>query len=77
MLDRENFQNLETALENVSRREDGGLKAGLKLSLAYLIKRCVKVMKAHHIIDGLFQKSTELDWFSAVVALKWDYLFST
>ena len=76
LLHRTKFKLLEDALHTVSCKDDGTLKAGLKLSIGYLIKRCAKVMKGHYIIEGKFDEAQEIDRFNSVFELNWDFLFS-
>lgn len=70
------FPALEEALESLSKTEDGNLKAGLNLGIGYLLKKSIKVMKGHYIIEGAAQKVADVDNFAAVLDLNWDYLFA-
>ena len=66
MLYRTQFRNLPDVIENVTLKDDG-IKAGLKLSIGFVLTRCLKIMKAYYIIDGYFEKSVEMDWFATVL----------
>ena len=46
----EHFNTLQNALVTLTSKDDGtGLKAGLKLSLAFTLKKVIKIMKGHYI----------------------------
>jgi len=79
MLVRSNFQALEDAI-NIRCTEheqegDEGLKAGLKISYYYLIKKFAKIVKVTHLQSGEDHKAAEVDKFTDVLALNHNILF--
>ena len=51
MLGTDNFRVLINAINEVTSKSDDGVKAGLRLSLGYLLKKCAGYNKAEFIID--------------------------
>ncbi|XP_070191728.1 uncharacterized protein [Littorina saxatilis] len=77
VVDRTQFEVLSQAVKEMTTNENGSMKAGMKLSVGYLLKKVAKVMKAHYIITSELVKSEEVDRFLAVLDLNWDYIFYT
>ena len=63
MLQRENFDSLETAITRCCAKSDDSndkdLKAGLKLSYYYLLKKLAKVVKCQYLIEKEDAKANE------------------
>ena len=76
VLKRENLNNLEFALDALTEKSNGEVKAGLRLSLGYLLKKGAKVMKGVHIMEDRLEEAVEIDRFLSVLDLNWDFLFS-
>ena len=52
MLHPTNFRTVVEALNFITAKEDNSIKAGLKLSLGYLLKKAARFTKCELIIDG-------------------------
>ncbi|XP_022111566.1 LOW QUALITY PROTEIN: uncharacterized protein LOC110990770 [Acanthaster planci] len=76
MLKRGNFASLELALDDLSEKPNGEVKAGLSLSVGCLLKKGAKVMKGVYIIEDRLEEAEEIDRFLALLDLNWDFLFS-
>ena len=72
-----NFRIVVDALGAVTAKEDDGLKAGLKLSLGYLLKKAARFTKCEFIIDGKDEEVRETDKFLSLLDGSWGYLFSS
>lgn len=81
LLDYSKFSLLEKALDLLSRRSEDDTdispKAGLKLSLGYLLKTACTVLKGEYLISDNTGKCLEIDRFSAVLEAKWPSLFAS
>lgn len=75
MLDRRNFAALTEALEVVSDSGNDTGKCNLKLSLGYLLKKCVHVMQGLYLIDGKDGESEQVGIFLKVLEHHWGELF--
>ncbi|XP_022102343.1 uncharacterized protein LOC110985553 [Acanthaster planci] len=75
LLDRQRFTELEEALQVMAEKEGGGIKAGLKLGLGFLLKKSARVMRALYIVNNELQKSKEVDRFLKAIDLSWEYVF--
>ena len=75
LLDRVNFEHLSKAITNLTSNEHGHLKAGLKLAIGYILKKSIKVMKGHYIQENKMKESEEVDRFSALLELNWEFIF--
>ena len=53
LIRRENFINLEKAIDGLTKMPDDQMKSGLRFSLGYLITTAAKVMKANYIIKDM------------------------
>ncbi|XP_022098212.1 uncharacterized protein LOC110983333 isoform X2 [Acanthaster planci] len=73
---RQNYHLLEQTLDTLTEKPDDGVKAGLKISLGYLLKKGAKVMKAVYILKDDMKAAEEIDRFLSVLYLNWEYLFS-
>ncbi|KAK3767970.1 hypothetical protein RRG08_059689 [Elysia crispata] len=63
---------------NISQQEKmEEIKAGLKLMIGYGLKKLIKTAKGYYIQTNEMEKSVEVDRFSAVLDLNWDYIFYT
>jgi len=74
IIKRENFESLTKAIENMTTQGQT-FKAGLKIAIGYLLKKVIKVMKGHYILENKMEKATELDRFLSVLDLNWDFIF--
>ena len=72
---RGNFTLIETALENLTCKEEGQLSS-LKLSLGYILKTAARVMKGVFLNDGEDAKAAEIDIFLTILELNWGHLFA-
>ena len=75
LIDRENFENLTKAIQNMTYTETGALKPGLKLAIGYLLKKVIKVMKGCYIQENKLVEGEEVDRFSALLDLEWEFIF--
>ena len=55
--------------------ETGALKHGLKISIGYLLKKVIKIMKGCYIQEGKLEAGEEVDRFSALLELEWEFIF--
>ena len=68
LLDRKYYPVLEQAIDNLSKRENGGKqKSGLKMSVGYLLKKLIKMIKGFYIQRDEMDKSAEVNQFSAML----------
>ena len=74
---KKNFWTVVEALNGVTAKEDDGVRAGLKLSLGYLLKKAARLAKCQLIIEGKDEKVKERDKFLSLVDGSWWYLFNT
>jgi len=72
-----NFRIVVDALSAITVKEDNGLKAGLKLSLGYLLKKAARFIKCEFIIDGKDDEMRETDKFLSLLDGSWGYLFNS
>ena len=72
-----NFRTVVNALNELTAKEDNSLKAGLKLSLGYLLKKAARFTKCELIIDGDDEEVKERDKFLSVLDGSWGYLFNS
>ena len=72
-----NFRTVVEALNTVTAKEEDGLKAGLKLSLGYLLKKAARFTKCEFIIDGKDEEVRETDKFLSLLDGSWGYLFNS
>lgn len=77
MLCPKNFRTVVNALNELTAKEDNSLKAGLKLSLGYLLKKAARFTKCELIIDGDDEEVKERDKFLSVLDGSWGYLFNS
>ena len=77
VLEREYFDALSDSIKDLTTGENGQVKPGLKMKIGYLLKKMIKIAKGHFIQAGEMEKSVEIDRFSAVLDLNWDYIFYT
>ena len=63
----------ETILNNSS--DNGKVKPGLKIALAYVLKTASKIMKASFLMDDKDEEAAEIDKFVAVLNLNHNYVF--
>ena len=75
ILEREYFDALSDSIKDLTTGENGEVKPGLKMKIGYLLKKIIKIAKGHFIQAGEMEKSVEVDRFSAVLDLNWDYIF--
>ncbi|KAK3700099.1 hypothetical protein RRG08_014107 [Elysia crispata] len=77
VLEREHFDTLCDSIRDLTTGENGEIKAGLKLKIGYVLKKLIKTAKRYYIQTNEMEKSVEVDRFSAVLDLNWDYIFYT
>lgn len=76
ILQRESFPTLEEAIDRYTTREmEGGIKAGLKMSLFYLLKSMAKIVKATYLVKNEDNKANEIDKFLQVLDLNQNIIF--
>ena len=75
VLQRQYFETLSDAIKDNTTRENGQIKPGLKVMIGFLLKKMIKIAKGHFIQAGKMEESVEVDMFSAVLDLNWDYIF--
>ena len=73
ILEREHFDTLCDSIRHLTTRENGGIKASLKLKIGYVLKKLIKTSKGHDIQANEMEKSVEVDRYSAVLDLNGDY----
>lgn len=71
VLEREYFETLLDSINDLTKGENGEVKPGLKL------KKIIKIAKGHYIQAHETEKSVEIDRFSAILDLNWDYILYT
>ena len=74
MFKRTNFPVLEETIFNNSS-DNGKVKPGLKIALAYVLKTASKIMKASFLMDDKDEEAAEIDKFVAVLNLNHNYVF--
>ncbi|KAJ8027169.1 hypothetical protein HOLleu_32230 [Holothuria leucospilota] len=75
---RTNFPHLEISISNYTSSEisePNSVKAGLKLSLYYLLKSAAKIVKGTYLIEDKDELSNNVDKFVSVLELSSNYLF--
>ncbi|XP_069108879.1 uncharacterized protein [Argopecten irradians] len=76
VLKREHFRYLQEAVINLTAKDDGTIKSGLKTGLGYLLKRAIKVLKGHYLLEQEDEKANEVDKFSTLLSYFWISMFS-
>ncbi|XP_060085309.1 uncharacterized protein LOC132564693 [Ylistrum balloti] len=76
MLNRNHFMFLRDALDNITTKEDGSIKTGLKVSLGFLLKRSANVLKGHYLVQKADDKAKEVENFLTVLSYFWNSIFS-
>jgi len=74
MVCRSSFPALEVAVHNYTDSESG-MKASLKVSIYYLLKKLAKVVKSNHLVSQNDAAAMEVDRFVDVLTLNYDFLF--
>ncbi|GFR59620.1 histone-lysine N-methyltransferase SETD8-A [Elysia marginata] len=77
ILKRSNFDALKECILKLTTSETGEMKAGLKVSLEFVLKKLVKIMKGQYIMKNMMQEAEEVDLFSSVLSMSWDFIFYT
>ncbi|XP_071500912.1 uncharacterized protein [Diadema antillarum] len=79
LMQRSNFRHLEEAIEKFTEREEstegGGIKAGLKVGLFYLLKSSSKILKATFLMADQDGEAEQIDRFIAVLDLQYNNVF--
>ena len=75
MLTRTNFPALSTAIQQATTEESSGIKAGLKISLYYLLQKLAKFVKIKHLINEDDASAAEVEKFEQVLKLNYNFLF--
>ena len=73
LLKRKNFGFLKKCIIEMTTDEDEEIKAGLRLSIGYVLEKLIKIMKGHYVWKNLMKEAEELDLFNAVLKMNWDY----
>ena len=55
--------------------EQGEMKPGLRLSIGYVLKKLIKIMKGHYVMKDCMKAAEEVDLFNSVLQMNWDYIF--
>ncbi|XP_070203471.1 uncharacterized protein [Littorina saxatilis] len=72
----EHFDSLEKAIHRISTNEKTGKqKAGVKVSIGYLLKKLVAVLKAHYIQTQRMTTYRELDVLKCLLDHSWAFIF--
>ena len=74
---RSNFDDLKKCIVEMTTTDIGDMKAGLKVSLGFVLKKLVKIMKGQYIMKNMMKEAQEVDFFSSVLASNWDFIFYT
>ena len=77
VLNNDHFETLSDAIRDLSTKENGKIKAGLKVRIGFLLKKLIKIGKGHYIYLGEMEKSVATERFAAVLDLNWDFIFYT
>ena len=78
ILKRANFEALRECIVSMTTSESGDMKSGLKLSIGFVLKKLIKVLKGHYIImKGKMDAAQEVDLFSSVLQMNRDFIFYT
>ena len=72
-----NFEALRECIVSMTTSESGDMKSGLKLSIGFVLKKLIKVLKGHYIMKGKIDAAQEVDLFSSVLQMNWDFIFYT
>jgi hypothetical protein len=76
MLCSSNFRHVVEALNDVSDNDNNdSMKAGLKISLGYLLKKAARYTKSELIIDGNDAEVRQRDNFLSLLDSSWGHLF--
>ena len=82
MFDRKNFDTLHEAINQVTQKDPSSepgnhstLKAGLKISIFYLLKKMAKVLKGSYLVSCKDQKAQDIDKFIDILTLNKDFIF--
>ena len=78
LLHREHYDHLVKAIEDLTVKEHTmGQKSGLKLSIGYVLKKAIKIMKGHYIQFNMLEEAEEVVRFSDRLNFDWTFLFSS
>ena len=69
------FEALEKAIKNISTKETGDDKAGLKVRIGFVLKKAAKIMKGYFVMKADAQKEADMTRFLDVIDLQWHYIF--
>jgi len=76
MLSRTHFQALATAVQKATTSDDSSrMKAGLKISLYYLLLKLAKFVRIKHLINENDTSAAEVEKFEQVLKLNYTFLF--
>ena len=75
LFNRSNFRHLEEAVEEYTKKEEGGIKAGLKQAIYYLLKTAAKIIKGTFYIEDRDDLAEQIDRFVAVLELNKETIF--
>ena len=72
-----NYEQVSETISDMSIASDGTLKAGLKLSIGYILKKLIKVLKGEYLMHNEMERVQELELFNTLLSYNWDFLFFT
>ena len=61
IIEREHFDTLCASIRHLTTKENGEIKASLKLKIGYVLKKLIKTAKGHYIQANEMEKSVEVD----------------
>ena len=77
LLKRGNFEYLKKCIVEMTTYEQGEMKPGLRLSIGYVLKKLIKIMKGHYVMKDCMKAAEEVDLFNSALQMNWDYIFFT
>ena len=75
LFERTKFKVLWEAIIAMSTKEDGALKAGLKIGIGYLLKRVIKFLNGEYLIQMKDKEADEIMRFRNVLIFFWPVVF--
>ncbi|GFN81290.1 hypothetical protein PoB_000779600 [Plakobranchus ocellatus] len=76
MLNFTKFDVLEVIIKQLTKKEDGHERAGLKMRFGFLLQKAVKAMKGYFIMKGEFDQEADMTRFSDVFDVNWNFIFT-
>ena len=75
LLDPVNFRTVVDGLNELCKKDDDSVKASLKLSLGYLLKKAARFTRSEFVIDCKDNEVRKRDNFLSLLDSSWGYLF--